>query len=189
MNNDELQKAIDDITKDNNVALDEAQANGAMTESEQLVNEMTQSAAAAESTPDVAPAPDFGNPPAPAVPDAPGMPPVGTPEIIHEASPAALPETPEAPEAPEVPEIEIEPIAKEPEAAAPAAESGSDNDTLNEALKELYPLLDKVDMPAMEKFDITLKFGTPAEALDLAKSIPDDTEKANALLEIVNKLK
>ena len=49
--------------------------------------------------------------------------------------------------------------------AAPATAEVADGDTLNEALKELYPLLDKVDIPVEEKFDITMKFGSPAKAL------------------------
>ena len=86
------------------------------------------------------------------------------------------------------------PVAEAPVAPAPAVEATeavpvADDDTLNEALKELYPLLDKVDMPVEEKFDITMKFGSPAKALDIAKQMTDETAKANALLEIVNKLK
>ena len=171
MNNDELQRAIDDITKDNAPA-EAAPAVGSVAENEQLANELDQTVApATANTPET---PDFGVAPAPAIPDAPGMPPV---EMSEVAAPVV-----EAPAAPAAPVAEAaEPVAE----AAPAA----DNDTLNEALKELYPLLDKVDIPVGEKFDITMKFGTPAKALDIAKQMTDETAKANALLEIVNKLK
>ena len=194
MNNDELQKAIDDITKDN-AAAEAAPAVDAAAENEQLANELTQATAPAPAATDYAATPDFGVAPAPAVPEAPGMPPVDAPEA-PEAPAAAEPEVPEV----EVPEIEVPEIPKapvaepeteaEPEAEEPVvATTAGDGDTLNEALKELYPLLDKVDMPVADKFDITMKFGGPAKALEFAKKIPDETAKANALLEIVNRLK
>jgi hypothetical protein len=174
MNNDELQKAIDDITKDN-APVEAAPAVGSVAENEQLANELDQTVAPAAETAITPDAPDFGVAPAPAIPDAPGMPPVEAPEV---AAPVA--EAPVAPAA--APAVEVaEPAAE----VAPAA----DDDTLNEALKELYPLLDKVDIPVEEKFDITMKFGSPAKALDIAKQMTDETTKANALLEIVNKLK
>ncbi len=192
MNNDELQKAIDDITKDNATA-DVAPATDAAAENEQLANELTQPVAPAPAPgADYAAAPDFGVAPAPAVPDAPGMPPMSAPEPeAPVAAPVVAPEAPEVQDV-EVPEIkapeveaEAEPAVEEPEAETEAG----DDVTLNEAMKELYPLLDKVDMPVTEKFDITMKFGGPAKALELAKKIPDETAKANALLEIVNRLK
>ena len=61
--------------------------------------------------------------------------------------------------------------------------------SLNEAYKELYPLLDKVEMPVEEKFEITLKFGEPSEALVFAKNIADETLKAKALMKLIEKLK
>lgn len=76
-------------------------------------------------------------------------------------------------------------VAEETLSAAPV----SDNATLEEAMRELYPLLDKVDMPVDEKFEITMKYGEPAKALELAKQIADDTSKANALVKIIEKLK
>ena len=88
--------------------------------------------------------------------------------------------------------VEAAPAAPEIKLSAPAAEAApvaSDDDTLNEAYKALYPLLDKVEMPVEEKFDITMKFGEPAKALELAKQIADDTSKANALMKIIEKLK
>ena len=168
MNNDELQKAIDDITKDNAPA-EAAPAVGSVAENEQLANELDQTVAPATEAAVAPDTPDFGVAPAPVIPDAPGMPSVEGPEA---AAPVA--EAPVAP-APAVEAAEAAPVA--------------DDDTLNEALKELYPLLDKVDMPVEEKFDITMKFGSPAKALDIAKQMTDETAKANALLEIVNKLK
>ena len=176
MNNDELQKAIDDITRDNSAPAD-APATDAAAENEQLANELAQPAAAPAAEADAAvSAPDFGVAPAPAIPDAPGMPPVeAAPEAV---APVVAPEAPEEPGAAPV----AEPA---PAKVAPA----TDSETLEEAMKELYPLLDRVSLPIEEKFDITLKYGEPAKALEIAKQYTDETAKANALLEIVNKLR
>ncbi|MBR3594781.1 hypothetical protein IKL45_00885 [Candidatus Saccharibacteria bacterium] len=180
MNNDELQKAIDDITN-NNAAAEAAPAADATAENEQLASELA-GAAPAAATAEFAPAPA----PAPEVPAEPGMPPVAAaeavaPEMAEAVAPAAeaAPVTEEVAAAPEIK------LGNAPAAEAPA----SDNATLEEAYKELYPLLDKVELPVEEKFEITLKFGEPSEALELAKQIAEPTAKANALLKIVNKLK
>ncbi len=179
MSNDELQKAIDDITKDNAAA----SAVDAAAENEQLANEIAQPSApttgAGVDLAPTAPEVDLGAAPAPAVPEMPGMPPV-----VGAA---------EAPAPVEVPAAEAAtPVAEEPVAevsVAPAVSSVADDETLNEAYKALYPLLDKVEMPVEEKFEITLKFGEPAKALELAKQIADDTAKAGALMKIIEKLK
>ena len=179
MNNDELQKAIDDITN-SNAAAEAAPATDAAVsaaENEQLANEIAQpSAPTTGAGVDLAPVAsevDLGTAPAPVVPETPAMPPA--PEAAVETAPVA-----EA-------VAEAEPVIETPEVAETPAVS--DDATLNEAYKALYPLLDKVEMPVEEKFEITLKFGEPSEALVLAKSIADDTARAKALLEIVNKLK
>jgi len=181
MNNDELQKAIDDITN-NNAAAEAAPAVDATAENEQLASELAGAAATEAAAPaEFAPAPA----PAPEVPAEPGMPPVAAAEVAPEMAEAVAPAVEAAPVAEEVaaaPEIKL---GNAPAAEAPA----SDNATLEEAYKELYPLLDKVELPVEEKFEITLKFGEPSEALELAKQIAEPTAKANALLKIVNKLK
>ena len=180
MNNDELQKAIDDITKDNAPA-EAAPAVDATAENEQLANEVAgQTApvtgAGVDLAPTAVPEVDLGAAPAPEIPAEPSMPP--------------MPEAPVAPVAEEAPVAapEVAPVVEEPAVAVPEAPV-SDNATLEEAMKELYPLLDRVEMPIEEKFDITLKFGEPAKALELAKQMTDETAKANALLEIINKVK
>ena len=184
MNNDELQRAIDDITKDNSAPADVAPVADTTAENEQLANELTQptvTPAAGVGADLDAVAPDFAAAPAPVIPDTPGMPPVDAAEPV-EVAPAVVPEEPE-----------IEPakaeVAEAPTVATTPVAAADDADTLTEALKELYPLLDKVDMPMEEKFDITMQFGGPAKALEFAKQITDETAKANALLEIVNRLK
>ncbi|MBR2586958.1 hypothetical protein IKE71_01125 [Candidatus Saccharibacteria bacterium] len=168
MNNDELQKAIDDITRDSAPAEAPVDSATSVAENEQLANEL----AAVPGAPvtgarvDVAPVqPEFAAAPAPEVPAEPAMPPM--PGMV----------------APAVPE------ATAPEAVAAPAAGGANEDTLSEAYRALYPLLDKVEMPVEEKFDITLRFGEPAKALELAKQIADEGSRAKALLELVNKLK
>lgn len=177
MNNDELQKAIDDITN-NNAAAEATPAVDAVAENEQLANELARPAAPVNgagvdlvpATPNAAmPEVEIAAAPAPVVPEMPGMPPVAGAPV----------------------ETEAVPMAEEPVAEAPMAGevSVADEETLNEAYRALYPLLDKVEMPVEEKFDITLKFGEPAKALGFAKQIADDTAKANALVKIIEKLK
>ena len=187
MNNDELQKAIDDITN-NNAAAEAAPVADATAENEQLASELA-GAAAQAAAPEVAgfaPAPA----PAPEVPAEPGMPPVAgeavAPEMAEVVAPAAeavAPVAPAVPVAEEAPEIKL--------GAAPVAESApvSDDATLEEAMKELYPLLDKVEMPVEDKFEIALKFGEPSKALVFAKNIADETLRAKALMKLIEKLK
>lgn len=196
MNNDELQKAIDDITKDNAPVAEAAPAVDTVAENEQLANELAGAAA-----PAVPETPDFAAAPAPAVPETPGMPPMPeapvapAPEAPAEpapvapepvAEPAPAPEVAPAPEPVAVPEIQLGNTDMIGEAPAPAG------DTLHEAMRELYPLLDKVSMTNEEKFDICMQVDdaqAAAKALEYAKQFADETAKANALLEIINKVK
>ena len=188
MNNDELQKAIDDITRDTAAPAAAAPTTAAVAENDQLADELEQVTTTA--VPEV----DLGVAPAPVVPEDPAMPPaaepvVETPAAVTEevAAPVAEP----APVVEEVAEAPAEPVVEAVEPVAPVEEAApvADDATLEEALKELYPLLDKVDLPAQEKFDITMRVGEPSRALEYAKKIADDTAKANALLAIVEKLK
>lgn len=81
-----------------------------------------------------------------------------------------------------------------PEAAEPvAAESHGDNNVRDEALRELIPLLDKVDgLTPNKKFDLCKMayedFHDPImlnQALKAAKEIPDESLRGQALLYIV----
>ena len=63
-----------------------------------------------------------------------------------------------------------------------------------EALKELYPLLNKVSLPAEEKFDICMKVAEEdkeaiAGAFDATKEFVDETKKAEALVKILEAIK
>lgn len=192
MNNDELQKAIDDITRDTAAP---APAEPVTAENEALANEIAGAPTTGEGvTLAPAAAPEVPPAPAPVIPETPAMPPVA------EAAPAPAPEAAPVAEAP-APAPAPEPVARVAQAPAPevqlshAGEKSADlADVEREALKELYPLLDKVEMTAEEKFDICMKVAEDDEtavsgALKAAKGIADETAKANALLKIVDFVK
>lgn len=197
MNNDELQKAIDDITKETaapteNVAAEaEALANeiagvtvpsGAPTTGEGVALNPTGAAEAA------APAIEIPAAPAPEVPEAPAMPPkAAAPAPEAQPSVAAPVEVPAAPVA-EKPKMEVPEVpAMEPEPAASEV-TGEMADIKKEALKELYPLLDKTDMTAEEKYEICMEMQSEPDAmrraLDYAKKFEDTDKKVEALLTI-----
>ncbi|MBR3180780.1 hypothetical protein IKF63_01740 [Candidatus Saccharibacteria bacterium] len=201
MNNDELQKAIDDITRDNAASVP---AEGGAADNEALAEEMASSAPVKGEGVALSPTAEIPAAPAPEVPVDPGMPPA-TPSMppAQEAAPAApvapapapapapIPEAPivQAPEAP-VPEIAFNPSVT----AEVAPQAGDMSEMLKEALRELYPLLDKVQMEPEEKFEICMKVAETdknaiAGALNAAKQITNETTKAEALLEIVEAVK
>ena len=79
-------------------------------------------------------------------------------------------------------------------APAPAGNSDLDSIKLN-ALKDLRPLMDKVELPAEEKFDTYLMLirstddsSLIAPAHAAAQSIADEKRKAEALLEIIKEI-
>lgn len=189
MNNDELQKAIDDITRDSvapaetGAADNEALANemaGAPTKGEGVTLEptATQPAEALVREAEIPAAP------APVVPEAPAMPPLTT-----EAPAAPAPQP--APTAAPAPEIVTSTTTVAEEVSTPEADLAGIE---KEAMKELYPLLDKVQMEPEEKFEIYMKVaeddkGAISGALNVAKMIRDETAKAEALLEIIEAVK
>jgi len=84
---------------------------------------------------------------------------------------------------------------------APVAEVSSSNDSSAldgiklDALKELRPLMDKVDLPAEEKFDTYLMLLRSTDDSTLidpahkaAQGIADEKRKAEALLEIIKEI-
>ena len=185
MNNDELQKAIDDITKETTPAPAEAVAaetealaneiagvtapSGAPTTGEGIALNPVTEAPAAPTEVASAPAIEIPAAPAPEVPEAPAMPPSVTAPAPVEA-PTAEPATVEEPK-------------EEPKAEAPEFD-----DIKKEALKELYPLLDKTDMTAEEKYVICMEMKSEPDAmrraLGYAKSFSDTDKKVEALLTI-----
>ena len=113
------------------------------------------------------------------------------------AQPAAplppLPDLPPEP-APE-PELAAQPKpAKASNTVVPAANSDLDS-VKNEAIKELRPLVDKLNISAEEKFDTYLLLIRSTDdkslidpAYQIAKSIRDETRRAQALLDIIKEI-
>lgn len=201
-NENELQKAIDDITS-GAVAAQPSATNDVAAELEaKIQNQM-------------------GTPPAPEAPAGMAMPPV--PDSSVEAmNPEAVAEAPAivgsgAPVAAEEPASEAEdvpvtvgvgaptaetPAAEEPAEPAPVApaveESPAASGNLSEVkqamLRDLFPLMDKVELAPEQKYDVYKemiestgdKEMIPA-AYEAVKGIADETAKAEALLYLVDK--
>lgn len=112
----------------------------------------------------------------------------------------AFEETPVAAEAaPESPAetAPVAPVADEPAVAAmPAAGVSPELDSIKKtALEELRPLVDKLDLPADEKFDTLLLLirstddrTLVAAAHEAARAIPDETKRAQALLDVIKEI-
>jgi len=140
-------------------------------------------------------------------PVAPGSPPVAplSPEDISTTLPdgsnsqvfpgaddGVAPELPPMPEASTLP-----PMPPMPEAvAAPAPSGNNDLDGVKQAaLSELRPLVDKLNLEPAEKFDTYLLLirstddkSLIAPAHEAAKNIPDETKRAQALLDIIKEI-
>jgi hypothetical protein len=102
------------------------------------------------------------------------------------AAPVAV--TPQPPADPPAPE----PVVEEP---APSHEHEELEIIKKHALEELRPLVDKLDLPPEEKFDILLLIirstddeELVAKAHDTSIEIQDETRKAQALLDIIKEV-
>lgn len=204
MNNDELQKAIDDITKS-----DVGGATEGASENDALVDEMVKAGMPTTGeAPTLTPIGEANVAPVAAapevtIPEVGAMPPVTeTAPVAPETTAPAQPAVETAPVAPEVsttvPEVPItEPATAEvntPETFKAPEKEADLEEIEKEALKELYPLLDKVSLSAEEKFDICMKVydtdkNAISGALEAAKGFADETKKAEALLKIVETIK
>ena len=206
MNNDELQKAIDDITKS-----DVEDTTEGASENDALVDELAQTsmpttgeAPALSPAGDTVAAPEIAVPEL-KIPEVGAMPPIDG--AVEPAAPAPEPVAPAtrvetAPVAPEVSTTVPEAPVTEPASAevnAPdtfiAPEAQADLEKIEqEALKELYPLLNIVSLSAEEKFDICMRVAETDKnaikgALEAAKGFADEKAKAEALLKIIDKIK
>jgi hypothetical protein len=136
------------------------------------------------------------------LPDAPEEPAPAADALQFEETPApvSVPPVaavdPAATAAPSVPPIA--PIVI-PEPVTPAAtdtSAATDLDTIkNDALQELRPLIDRVDLPAEEKFDTYLMLIRSTDdssligpAHEAAQNITDEKRKAEALLDIIKEI-
>ena len=136
------------------------------------------------------------------------MPGVAQPEPAAPATEeVATPEMAQ-PEIPELPKLDFEetpaptaelptPAAEEPvQETAPVSQASSDLDSIKkDALQELRPLMDKVDLPAEEKFDTYLMLIRSTDDASLigpahatALEITDEKRRATALLEIIKEI-
>lgn len=101
-----------------------------------------------------------------------------------------------APDVSQLPTPEVAPVP-EPDPVVPTAVSGnSDLDSIKQqALGELRPLVDKLDVAPDEKFDTYLLLLRSTDdtsligpAHEAAKNIPDETRRAQALLDIIKEI-
>ena len=228
INEDELQKAIDDIT---NSAQGDAGA-GEMP-AEAAPGPVAPAPEAGAPAPEAAPMPDFNMPPMPPVPPAPGafdagaiaplegvvpVPPapeaMPAPEPVPAVAPepvaapeaetpeAATPEpapmiapaegTPEAVVVPEVPVAESAPVEVPAEVPAPEMDAGTEQ-IKAEILRDLSPLMDKVEMEPEKKFHIYKDMMTTnndksviPSAYETAKLIGDDQQRGEALVSLID---
>ena len=121
--------------------------------------------------------------------------PVATDTPVAPEAPLA-PEAPETPESPDMPD----PVAAAPESAPVIAPTptpvGGDLEAIKkDALSELRPLVDKLNVSPEEKFDtyLLLLRSTDDQALiapahDAAKNITDEARRAQALLDIIKEI-
>ena len=100
---------------------------------------------------------------------------------------------PEPAAEPEQPEIAVPPVIEPPVMPAPAGDDLSE--VKQEALTELRPLVDKLNIPAEEKFDtyLLLLRSTDDKSLiepahETAKLIEDESRRAQALLDIIKEI-
>jgi hypothetical protein len=109
--------------------------------------------------------------------------------------PAETPAAPEAPALPEVPEVAV-PAPVVPDVAAPSLAASDDLDAIKQdALSELRPLVDKLDVSPEEKFDtyLLLLRSTDDKALiapahEAARNIADEARRAQALLDVIKEI-
>lgn len=107
------------------------------------------------------------------------------------AQPAA--QLPPLPDLPPEPVVQPKP-AKTSAAVTPVADNDLDN-VKNEAIKELRPLVDKLNISAEEKFDTYLLLIRStddktliAPAHEAAKNIADESRRAQALLDVIKEI-
>ncbi|MNH36831.1 hypothetical protein D3C87_1795550 [compost metagenome] len=97
---------------------------------------------------------------------------------------------------PPVVEEPVAPVVDEPAVAPVTTPAASDLEEIKkDALSELRPLIDKLDVSPEEKFDTLLLIirSTDDQSLlaathEAAKAIPDDSRRAQALLDIIKEI-
>lgn len=116
---------------------------------------------------------------------------------FEETQPVETPAVEPAAAAEPVVEAPVESVTapSEPIVATPVTSSPELDSIKKSALEELRPLVDKLDLPADEKFDTLLLLIRSTDdrtlvsaAHDAAKAIPDETKRAQALLDVIKEI-
>lgn len=180
-NENDLQKAIDDITKN------AAAVPGASELEAQIQSQM--------GVPPVPPMPEVTT--APVMPDASVVPEVPVPDLAATVPEAPVAEptvpVPETTATEEAPAINPEPVAAPEVQAAPEvvpADTSGDFESVKGAIvRDLYGLIDIVDGTPEEKFNVVREMiedtgdtSMIVKGYDIAKNIADEKQKADALM-------
>ncbi|MBQ3410103.1 hypothetical protein IJG66_01965 [Candidatus Saccharibacteria bacterium] len=185
-NDNELQKAIDDIAKTETAPVDPTAATSEL--EAKIQNQM--------GVPPMPPMPPMpGAEAAPVAPQpAPGAEPA--PAVEPAAEPAVEPTAPEQ----AVPEVNPEPVVAEPEPTIepestlePVAPETNVEAVKTDMMRDLFPLMDKVEMSSERKWEIykqmideTHDNSMIGAAYEAVKGIADEKERAEALLYLIN---
>lgn len=176
----DLQKAIDDITKNTNE--DPVFGDSIATPEETAPMPPAPMPPAPKPT---ASFPEVGMPPAPKPPKAPTFNPAPRPT----SAPMPPAPTPRAPQAVETEYAEVDSAEYEPA-------QGDLRDVREAVLRDLAPIVSKIDMDPSKKFDIYKNIheelhdnSVIASAYEVSKEIADDDERADALLYLYDSLK
>lgn len=118
----------------------------------------------------------------------------GVTDDMNAAQPAVPPTPPPAPADDEEPAEPAPAPSKSTKAAAPATDNSLDA-VKRDAITELRPLVDKLNIAPDEKFDTYLLLirstddrSLIAPAHEAAKAIPDEARRAQALLDIIKEI-
>lgn len=110
------------------------------------------------------------------------------------ATPPPLPDTAVTEEPAPAPEVPTYSPVPEP-IVPPTAPVGGLDEVKKDALEQLRPLVDKLNLPAEEKFDTLLLIIRSTDdqslvqsAYDAAKAIEDETRRAQALLDVIKEI-
>lgn len=122
---------------------------------------------------------------------APAADPAGGLQFEETASAPVVPPTPEV----EAPATTVEPQFEVPTISQDAPALSDLEGIKKDALTELRPLVDKLDLPADERFDTLLLIirSTDDQSLvgaahEAAKAIEDETKRAQALLDVIKEI-
>ncbi len=136
------------------------------------------------------------------LPDEPAAPAAPSSDLQFEETPAPTPVAAVVPEPTAAPPIvlpelpTVEPVVEETTPSFGSSEPTNDLESIkNQALNELRPLIDHVDLPVEEKFDTYLMLIRSTDDATLigpahaaAQGIADEKRKAEALLEIIKEI-